>query len=137
MKTGQAVMVNWSDVAPEHRHAYYEWHSREHMVGRASDAQRSEVIIAPEVLAKYAGRYVERKPFWLEAAAPRTFEITFADGALFVEQKDRGKVRLVAQSEILFDNGGLGLEFVKDGSGVVTHLLDKHVSGDYRLDRVK
>jgi hypothetical protein len=36
MKTGQAVMVNWSDVAPEHRHAYYEWHCREHMVGRVA-----------------------------------------------------------------------------------------------------
>jgi hypothetical protein len=33
---GKAVMVNWSDVAPEHRHAYYEWHCREHMVGRVS-----------------------------------------------------------------------------------------------------
>jgi hypothetical protein len=31
---GKGVMINWSDVAPEHRHAYYEWHSREHMVGR-------------------------------------------------------------------------------------------------------
>src|SRR5918911_764759 len=36
MLAGQAVMVNWSDVAPEHRHAYYEWHSREHMVGRVA-----------------------------------------------------------------------------------------------------
>ena len=36
MQTGQAVMVNWSDVAPEHRHAYYEWHCREHMVGRVA-----------------------------------------------------------------------------------------------------
>ena len=36
MLLGQAVMVNWSDVAPEHRHAYYEWHSREHMVGRVA-----------------------------------------------------------------------------------------------------
>jgi hypothetical protein len=31
---GKGVMINWSDVAPEHRPAYYEWHSREHMVGR-------------------------------------------------------------------------------------------------------
>ncbi len=36
MKAGQAVMVNWSDVAPEHRHAYYDWHCREHMVGRVA-----------------------------------------------------------------------------------------------------
>ena len=36
MLAGQAVMVNWSDVAAEHRQAYYAWHSREHMVGRVS-----------------------------------------------------------------------------------------------------
>lgn len=36
MLSGKAVMINWSDVAPEHRRAYYEWHSREHMVGRVS-----------------------------------------------------------------------------------------------------
>jgi hypothetical protein len=36
MLLGTAVMINWSDVAPEHRQAYYEWHSREHMVGRVS-----------------------------------------------------------------------------------------------------
>lgn len=36
MLKGSAVMINWSDVAPEHRPAYYEWHSREHMVGRVA-----------------------------------------------------------------------------------------------------
>ncbi|HEY0338877.1 MAG TPA: hypothetical protein VGC70_16160 [Burkholderiales bacterium] len=36
MLAGHAVMVNWTDVAPAHRHAYYEWHSREHMVGRVA-----------------------------------------------------------------------------------------------------
>ena len=36
MLAGKAVMVNWSDVAPENRRAYYEWHSREHMVGRVA-----------------------------------------------------------------------------------------------------
>jgi hypothetical protein len=34
MLAGRAVMINWSDVAAEHRPAYYEWYSREHMVGR-------------------------------------------------------------------------------------------------------
>jgi hypothetical protein len=36
MLLGKGVMINWSDVAPEHRAAYYEWHSREHMVGRVA-----------------------------------------------------------------------------------------------------
>ena len=34
MLAGQAVMVNWSNVAVEHRPAYYQWHGCEHMVGR-------------------------------------------------------------------------------------------------------
>jgi len=34
MLAGQAVMVNWSNVAVEHRPAYYRWHGCEHMVGR-------------------------------------------------------------------------------------------------------
>jgi hypothetical protein len=34
MLAGQAVMINWSNVAEQDRPAYYEWHSREHMVGR-------------------------------------------------------------------------------------------------------
>lgn len=34
MLLGQGIMINWSDVAPAHRAAYYEWHSREHMTGR-------------------------------------------------------------------------------------------------------
>lgn len=34
MLAGQAIMINWSNVAEENRPAYYEWHSREHMVGR-------------------------------------------------------------------------------------------------------
>ena len=36
MLAGQAVMINWSDVAPGNRSAYYEWHSSEHMVGRVA-----------------------------------------------------------------------------------------------------
>ena len=47
MLGGQGVMINWSDVAPEHRAAYYEWH-REHMVGRVAIAgfQRGRRYIA-------------------------------------------------------------------------------------------
>jgi hypothetical protein len=36
MLAGSGVMINWSDVAPEHRMAYYEWHCREHMLGRVA-----------------------------------------------------------------------------------------------------
>lgn len=36
MLVGQAVMMNWSDVAEEDRATYYAWHGPEHMVGRVS-----------------------------------------------------------------------------------------------------
>jgi hypothetical protein len=34
MLAGRAIMINWSNVAPEHRAAYYHWHGTEHMPGR-------------------------------------------------------------------------------------------------------
>jgi hypothetical protein len=104
----------------------------EHWVGTRSDAERSEIAIPADVLAKYAGVYTERPPFWQHATVARTFEIRFADGALFL-----GQTRLSPQSETVFINSGLAIEFVKDDQGVPTHLWDKHVSGDYRFDRTK
>jgi len=45
-----------------------------------------------------------------------------------------GKPNLAAP---IFLNGGLRLEFIRDGRGVATHLLDGHVSGDYKFERTK
>lgn len=104
----------------------------EHWVGTRSDAARAEVTIAAETLAKYAGTYTERPPFWQGAAVARVFAIRFADGALYL-----GQARLSPQSETIFDNSGLAIEFARDADGVPTHLFDKHVSGDYRFDRTR
>ena len=70
---------------------------REHWVGKASDDKRTEVKVAPEVLAKYAGTYRELDP-WGQGRHPRMIEITVSDGMLFAELKGRGKEGLVAQS---------------------------------------
>jgi hypothetical protein len=104
----------------------------EHWVGTRADDQRSEVTIAPEKLARYAGVYTEREPHWQDAPVARVFEIKLADGALFL-----GTTRLMPQSETVFINSGLAIEFVLDSQGVPTHLYDKHISGDYRFDRRK
>jgi hypothetical protein len=111
--------------------------SRERMVGRLSDAQRTEVTIDADTLRKYTGTYAEQMPYWLDSNVQRTFEIIFSDGALFLEQRGVGRTRLVPQSETIFMNGGLRLEFIRDGRGVATHLLDGHVSGDYKFERTK
>jgi hypothetical protein len=110
---------------------------REHWVGKASDEKKSEVKVAAEILAKYAGTY-EEVDFWGQGPHPRIIEITASDGALFAELKERGKVQLVAQSESTFSGFfGLGIRFLRDGQGGVTHLAEMHVSGDYRFRRLR
>jgi len=108
---------------------------REHWVGKASDEKRTEVSVAPEILAKYAGTYREQD-LWGQGPHPRIIEITVSDGTLVAELKGRGKTQLVAQSETLFSGFfGWGISFVTDGQGMPTHLLEMHVSGNYRFQR--
>jgi len=108
----------------------------DHWVGKASDDKKSEVKVAPEVLAKYVGTY-KTLDVWNGEPLPRFIEITAADGALFAELKGRGKVQLIAQSPITFSGFfGLGIKFLPDSQGVVTHLAEMHVSGDYRFIRI-
>jgi len=44
----------------------------------------------------------------------------------------------VAQSEVTFSGFyGLGISFVTDAQGAVTHLLERRVSRDYRFRRTR
>lgn len=111
--------------------------SLEHWVGKASDDKKAEVKVAPEILAKYAGTYLERD-LWGPGPHPRMIEITVSDQTLFAELSGRGKVQLAAQSETAFSGFfGWGITFVTDSQGVATDLLEMHVSGDYRFARRK
>ena len=106
----------------------------EHWVGKASDETKSEVKVAPEILAKYVGTYVEQPKLW--RVVPRVVEITFSDGVLFGNMDGRGAERQIARSETSFSGfSGLAIEFIKDSQGAVTGLFVKHVSGDYRFAR--
>ena len=105
----------------------------EHWVGTRSDAaaiRRSRLL--PILSRSTPVPTRSGQPFWQGAAVARVFEIRFADGALFL-----GQTRLRPQSETVFVNAGLAIEFVRDTQGVPTHLFDKHVSGDYRFDRTR
>jgi len=105
---------------------------REHWVGKASDLTKNEVKVAPEILAKYAGTYVEQPKLW--RVVPRVAVITFSDGILYGDLDGRGKERQIARSETNFSGfAGLAVEFVKNSQGVVTDLLVSHVSGNYRF----
>ena len=108
-----------------------------HWVGKASDDKKSEVKVAPEILAKYAGTY-EEQDLWGNRPHPAMIEVTVSNGALFAELKGREKVQLVGQSETNFSGFyNWGVAFVRDNQGNVTHLLERHVSGDYRYRRTR
>jgi hypothetical protein len=101
----------------------------EHWIGKASDERKGEIQVAPEILSKYVGTYVEQPPFWRTVA--RIVEITLSDGRLYGDMDGRGKEPLIASSEIEFAGlYGLGVEFSPGGSG---GLFVKHVSGNYRF----
>ena len=59
--------------------------------------------VAAAILAKYVGTYVEQPPLW--RAVPRVVEISIADGHLVGDMDGRGKVPLIATSEIRGDAG--------------------------------
>ena len=85
----------------------------DHWVGKASDETKSEVKVAPEILAKYVGTYVEQPRLW--RLVPRVVEITVAGDTLYGNMDGRGKVPLVAQAETNFSGlNGLGVEFTKN-----------------------
>src|SRR6266704_2596985 len=92
------------------------------MIGRTSDAQKTAVKVAPEVLAKYAGVY---KGIYLRN--PRTVEVTFSDGKLFVSVNGGPKQPIVPQSETNFSGTGLSYQFIRDDRGMATHVLEGHI----------
>jgi hypothetical protein len=86
----------------------------DHWVGTRSDAKVSAVTVAPEVLATYAGTYVEQPPTFMRNPG-RVIEITFHDGQLFGKLNGGDEAPLIAQSEARFAGLGSSIEFIKDG----------------------
>ena len=103
----------------------------QHWTGKISDAQRSAVKVAPEILAKYVGIY---KGVW--ARRPRVVEMTLSGGTLFVSVGGAEPEPLASQSEISF-SGNLGYTFIRNDQGIATDVVEMHVSQDVRLQRQK
>ena len=107
---------------------------RQHWVGKASDAAKFEVKVAPETLAKYVGVYVEQPKLW--SLRPRVVTITLVDGVLYGEITGKGKERQYARSDTSFSGfAGWSLRFVTNNQGETNELIVTHVSGDYRFAR--
>jgi hypothetical protein len=105
---------------------------QQHWIGKASDAQQSAVKVAPEVLAKYVGVYKG-----IYGRNPRTVEVTVSDGTLSVSVNGGPKQPIFPQSETKFSGTGLSYQFLRDDHGIATHVLEGHISGDYKFERQK
>ena len=105
---------------------------QEHWVGKLSDAEKSRVKVAPEILAKYVGVYQGQYIRVL-----RTVEVTFSGGSLFIALNGGPKQPIVPQSETSFSGTGLTYRFIRDDQGITTHIIESHVSGDYKYERQK
>jgi hypothetical protein len=74
----------------------------------------------------YSGMWVTR---------PRTVRVTLTDGILYVNGLLGEKVRLVPHSDTFFlASDGLSYNFGVD-RGTVTHVVERHVSGDWKYTR--
>jgi len=105
---------------------------QEHWVGKLTDDEKSAVKVAPEIMAKYVGFY--KGPY---IQGPRTVEVSFSDGALFISVNGGPKQRVFPQSETNFSGTGLTYRFIRDDHGIATHIIEGHVSGDYTYQRQK
>jgi hypothetical protein len=103
---------------------------QEHWIGKVSDAQKTAVKVAPEILAKYVGTY---KGMYLRR--PRTVEVTLSGDKLFVSLNGGPKQPVVPQSQTDFSGTGLSYKFVPGPNGVATDLVEGHISGDYKFAR--
>jgi hypothetical protein len=110
----------------------YADNRQEHWIGKASDAGKTAVKVAPEILAKYAGVY---KGLYLRNI--RTVEVTFSDGTLFVSVNGGPKQPIVPQSETSFSGTGLTYQFTRDARGIATDVIEGHVAGDFKYQRQK
>ena len=103
---------------------------QQHWVGRVSDAQKSAVKVAPEVLAKYVGVYKG-----IYGRNLRTVDVALSGGALFISVNGGPKQPIVPQSETKFSGTGLSYQFIRNDQGIATAVLEGHISGDWKFER--
>jgi hypothetical protein len=109
--------------------------SLDNWIGKASDAKRNEPKVAPAILAKYIGTYVEQD-LWGGGRTRGPFRSPRLMDGCFAELSNRGKAELTALSDTTFSGlFGWSVRFLTDDRGVPTHLLKMHISGNYRYVR--
>src|ERR1051326_1923568 len=88
------------------------------MVGRSDEVQ-----VSPDVLAKYVGTYNSTR-------FPGRTVVSLEGKQLMINTTGAGNIPLVAHGENSFTMEGTGIEFVKDGDGAVSALIQHWAEGD-------
>jgi len=119
-----------------------EW-SSDHWAGTVSDA--APVIVPPDVMARYVGTYSG-----IYGGRNRTIEVSRSGSQLMVKIVGAADIEgglgtagldpdapqpLAPRSQTLFEGLGLGFQFIVDDKGVVTDLVEIHISGPYKFPR--
>jgi len=107
-----------------------------HWVGKRSDDKKTAVAVAPEILATYAGTYIEQPPTLARRNPGRVIEVTFRDGQLFGNVDGGGEVPLIAQSDTRFVGMNAPIEFIMEG-GATSGLRSLGVMNVYLFKRTK
>jgi hypothetical protein len=110
-----------------------------------STSDAAPISVPPDVLAKYAGVYAGTY-----GGRTRTIEVSVSGGQLFGKMVGAADIEgglgapgldlgapfpLVPRSQTMFEGVGLGFQFIIDDKGVVTDLVEIHISGPYKFPR--
>ena len=117
--------------------------SSDHWTGISSN--EAPITVSPDLMAKYAGVYSGTY-----GGRTRTIEVSVSGGKLFGKMVGAADIEgglgapgldlgapfpLVPRSQTMFEGVGLGFQFVVDAKGVVTDLIEIHISGPYKFAR--
>jgi hypothetical protein len=109
-----------------------------HLVGKNSDDLKNGVKLSPEILSKYVGVYeLPSKDAGIPGPELVPLNVVLKDGALKLSLAGGTERPLTPLSETSFVGGGLRIEFGKNDSGEVTHLVVRAAEGDIRANRKK
>lgn len=105
----------------------------DHWQGTVSDIQSAAVTVSPDVLKRYVGVFTG---FW--GANPRKVDVALDNGQLVVRINDDPEPEpLTPLSNTLFQSAadGLAYDFITNGDGPATDVVEIHVSGGYQYAR--
>jgi hypothetical protein len=106
---------------------------RPHLTGKASDLKG--VAVSPEILAKYAGAYEFRPPERPDVAM--TLNVILDSGQLMMSGGGPKQLLTPLSGSEFAAPDGTQVDFFKDDSGGVTHLIAHIVEGDIKAVRKK